>query len=205
MAAAVLDAPVTRLSRRLPPPWQCFFFFAYCTSTLRWEISLIVEIRDEEQVRDMRAGYLAVVPLEEVQFRRSVSSSVSSPRVRSRDLDRIFISMRGVRGRRDTWNRHRDSVGSLVWARIDYDDTVLDDELVSPTRPAARRIWSLLFFFSMFTYNLTACIVSSQNPHVSCLSRLLTLNITFTLYYRSQPGNEPLVPRTFEVPLYDAR
>lgn len=35
-------------------------------------------------------------------------------------------------------------------ARIDYDDMVLDDELVSPTRPAARRIWSLLFFFYVY-------------------------------------------------------
>lgn len=118
----------------------------------------------------------------------------------ARSRSDLYIDERCT-GKRDIWNRHCDRVGSLVsedrlwWYRPRRRARIPD--------ASGRKAHLVSSFFSMFTYNLTACIVSSQNPHVSCLSRLLTLNITFTLYYRSQPGNEPLVPRTFEVPLYD--
>lgn len=57
------------------------------------------------------------------------------------------------------------------------------------------------FFFTLIRF--TACIVSLKNPHVLPCPFVKPLNVTFTLYYKSRPGNEPLVPRIFEVPLCD--
>lgn len=153
-------------------------------------------------MRDMRAGYLAVVPLEEVQLRRSARHR-SYPRGYDREISIGSLYRWEVYGeegymKSSSWSRW---ISCLSEDRLWWYGPRRRARIPDASGRKAHLVSS--FFFSMFTYNLTACIVSSQNPHVSCLSRLLTLNITFILYYRSQPGNEPLVPRTFEVPLYD--
>lgn len=141
-----MDASTKRLSRRPPPPSprpaSVAVVFAYFTSTPRREISLIVEIRDnKERIRSRCARRLAIVPLE---FDANAgSSSALSSSVRLRDLDRIFISMRG-----DIQNCHRDRVGFRERGPIMVVRTSTTSSYPRHVRPQGA--FGLFFFFFFF-------------------------------------------------------
>lgn len=72
--------------------------FAYFTSTPRREISLIVEIRDKERVRNRRARRLAIVPFEGVRReRRSIVDLILDSTI-ARPRSGLYIDERCTRG-----------------------------------------------------------------------------------------------------------